>query len=232
MMVVKTEPLPVECVVRGYLAGSGWKDYQATGRCAASRCPPACASRTASTRRSSRPSTKAESGPRREHLLRARWSGLGARARRRAARREPRDLRARARPRRGARDHARRHQVRVRHRGRARWSGSTRRSRPTPRASGRATATSPAAPSPASTSSTCATTWRRWTGTSGRRPRPLPEDVVRRTREKYLEALRAPHRERSSRDARRLAHAGARAHAAGGGRSRPSPAEPRTGTQR
>jgi phosphoribosylaminoimidazole-succinocarboxamide synthase len=30
MLVVKTEPLPVECVARGYLAGSGWKDYQAT----------------------------------------------------------------------------------------------------------------------------------------------------------------------------------------------------------
>jgi len=31
MIVVKTEVLPVECVVRGYLAGSGWKDYQASG---------------------------------------------------------------------------------------------------------------------------------------------------------------------------------------------------------
>jgi phosphoribosylaminoimidazole-succinocarboxamide synthase len=28
MMVKKTKPLPVECVVRGYLAGSGWKEYQ------------------------------------------------------------------------------------------------------------------------------------------------------------------------------------------------------------
>jgi phosphoribosylaminoimidazole-succinocarboxamide synthase len=31
MIVRKTKPLPVECVVRGYLAGSGWKDYRATG---------------------------------------------------------------------------------------------------------------------------------------------------------------------------------------------------------
>jgi len=30
--VRKTEPLPVECVVRGYLSGSGWKDYQASGK--------------------------------------------------------------------------------------------------------------------------------------------------------------------------------------------------------
>ena len=31
MIVRKTKPLPVECVVRGYLAGSGWKEYQQTG---------------------------------------------------------------------------------------------------------------------------------------------------------------------------------------------------------
>jgi phosphoribosylaminoimidazole-succinocarboxamide synthase len=31
MLVKKTEAFPVECVVRGYLAGSGWKDYQKTG---------------------------------------------------------------------------------------------------------------------------------------------------------------------------------------------------------
>lgn len=31
MWVRKAEPLPVECIVRGYLVGSGWKDYQKTG---------------------------------------------------------------------------------------------------------------------------------------------------------------------------------------------------------
>ncbi len=31
VVVEKTRPLPVECVVRGYLAGSGWKEYQKTG---------------------------------------------------------------------------------------------------------------------------------------------------------------------------------------------------------
>jgi phosphoribosylaminoimidazole-succinocarboxamide synthase len=31
MVVRKTQPLPIECVVRGYVSGSGWKDYQATG---------------------------------------------------------------------------------------------------------------------------------------------------------------------------------------------------------
>ncbi|HDZ25717.1 hypothetical protein LCGC14_2061710 [marine sediment metagenome] len=32
MLVHKTEVLPVECVVRGYLSGSGWKDYKTTGK--------------------------------------------------------------------------------------------------------------------------------------------------------------------------------------------------------
>jgi phosphoribosylaminoimidazole-succinocarboxamide synthase len=31
MLVRKTEPLPIECVARGYLSGSGWKDYQGSG---------------------------------------------------------------------------------------------------------------------------------------------------------------------------------------------------------
>jgi len=31
MIVLRTDVLPVECVVRGYIAGSGWKDYKATG---------------------------------------------------------------------------------------------------------------------------------------------------------------------------------------------------------
>jgi phosphoribosylaminoimidazole-succinocarboxamide synthase len=32
MLVRKTKPLPIECVVRGYVSGSGWKDYRTTGR--------------------------------------------------------------------------------------------------------------------------------------------------------------------------------------------------------
>jgi phosphoribosylaminoimidazole-succinocarboxamide synthase len=32
MLCRKTQPLPIECVVRGYLAGSGWKDYRTTGK--------------------------------------------------------------------------------------------------------------------------------------------------------------------------------------------------------
>jgi phosphoribosylaminoimidazole-succinocarboxamide synthase len=32
MLVRKTKPLPIECVVRGYVSGSGWKDYCTTGK--------------------------------------------------------------------------------------------------------------------------------------------------------------------------------------------------------
>src|SRR5207253_9487543 len=32
MLVKKTRPLPIECVVRGYLSGSGWKEYKSTGK--------------------------------------------------------------------------------------------------------------------------------------------------------------------------------------------------------
>ncbi|HEY5494669.1 MAG TPA: phosphoribosylaminoimidazolesuccinocarboxamide synthase [Candidatus Anoxymicrobiaceae bacterium] len=40
MLVVKAKPLPVECVVRGYLAGSGWKDYQRSGSVCGIPLPP------------------------------------------------------------------------------------------------------------------------------------------------------------------------------------------------
>jgi phosphoribosylaminoimidazole-succinocarboxamide synthase len=39
MLVRRTEVFPVECVVRGYIAGSGWKDYQATGEVCGHKLP-------------------------------------------------------------------------------------------------------------------------------------------------------------------------------------------------
>src|SRR5215210_5311522 len=39
MIVRKAEPLAVECVVRGYLAGSGWKEYQSDGSICGHRLP-------------------------------------------------------------------------------------------------------------------------------------------------------------------------------------------------
>ena len=40
MLVKKTDALPIECVARGYLSGSAWKDYQATGEVCGTRLPP------------------------------------------------------------------------------------------------------------------------------------------------------------------------------------------------
>jgi len=39
MLVRKAQPLPVECVVRGYLSGSGWGDYKRTGEVCGVRLP-------------------------------------------------------------------------------------------------------------------------------------------------------------------------------------------------
>ena len=62
MLVTTTEPLPIECVARGYLSGSGWKDYVASGEVCGVRLP-------AGLRESDRlpepiftPATKAQSG--------------------------------------------------------------------------------------------------------------------------------------------------------------------------
>jgi phosphoribosylaminoimidazole-succinocarboxamide synthase len=62
MLVRRTEPVPIECVARGYLSGSGWKEYQQTGQVCGITLP-------AGLRESDRlpepiftPATKAESG--------------------------------------------------------------------------------------------------------------------------------------------------------------------------
>jgi phosphoribosylaminoimidazole-succinocarboxamide synthase len=39
MMVCKAQMVPVECVVRGYLSGSGWKEYQSSGSVSGIRLP-------------------------------------------------------------------------------------------------------------------------------------------------------------------------------------------------
>jgi len=40
MLVRKTEPFPIECVARGYLSGSGWKEYQQSGSVCGVKLPP------------------------------------------------------------------------------------------------------------------------------------------------------------------------------------------------
>ena len=62
MIVRRRSRLPVECVVRGYLAGSGWKDYQATGTVCGISWRRACSSRQKLPEPIFTPSTKDEAG--------------------------------------------------------------------------------------------------------------------------------------------------------------------------
>lgn len=62
MLVRKTEVFPVECVVRGYLSGSGWKDYQKTGEVCGHKLPAGLRESEKLTKPIFTPATKAESG--------------------------------------------------------------------------------------------------------------------------------------------------------------------------
>jgi len=62
MIVKKTKPLAIECVVRGYLCGSGWKDYQKTGAVCGIRLPEGLMDSSRLPSPVFTPSTKAETG--------------------------------------------------------------------------------------------------------------------------------------------------------------------------
>ena len=62
MVVRKLKMLPVECVVRGYLSGSGWKDYQATGAVSGISLPDGLQESSQLPEPIFTPSTKAEVG--------------------------------------------------------------------------------------------------------------------------------------------------------------------------
>ncbi|MEN6317627.1 MAG: phosphoribosylaminoimidazolesuccinocarboxamide synthase [Syntrophaceae bacterium] len=62
MLVKKAKPLPVECVVRGYLSGSGWKDYLQSKRISGIKLPDGLKESTKFTEPLFTPSTKAPEG--------------------------------------------------------------------------------------------------------------------------------------------------------------------------
>src|SRR6266403_6286406 len=62
MLVRKTAPLPIECVVRGYVSGSGWKDYRATGKVCGIALPPGLRESDRLPEPIFTPSTKATAG--------------------------------------------------------------------------------------------------------------------------------------------------------------------------
>jgi len=62
MLVRRTEVFPVECVVRGYLSGSGWKDYQRTGQVCGHQLPTGLRDSEKLAAPIFTPATKAETG--------------------------------------------------------------------------------------------------------------------------------------------------------------------------
>jgi phosphoribosylaminoimidazole-succinocarboxamide synthase len=62
MLVKKTDPLPVECVARGYISGSGWKDYKQTGAVCGIALPEGLRESDRLPQAIFTPATKAESG--------------------------------------------------------------------------------------------------------------------------------------------------------------------------
>lgn len=62
MLVRKTEVFPVECVVRGYITGSGWKDYQKTGEVCGHKLPAGLRESEQLAEPIFTPATKAETG--------------------------------------------------------------------------------------------------------------------------------------------------------------------------
>jgi phosphoribosylaminoimidazole-succinocarboxamide synthase len=96
MIVVKTDALPVECVVRGYLVGSGWKDYQATGSVCDVALPPGLRESDRLEPPIFTPATKAETGHD-ENISYATMAGLVGGERAAEARRTSLEIYARAR---------------------------------------------------------------------------------------------------------------------------------------
>lgn len=62
MLVRKAEPIPVECIIRGYLSGSGWKDYKKTGMVSGVKLPEGLKESDKLAEPIFTPSTKAASG--------------------------------------------------------------------------------------------------------------------------------------------------------------------------
>ncbi len=68
MLVKKASPLPAECIVRGYLSGSGWKDYKSTGSICGIALPAGLQESDRLPEPIFTPSTKAELGTHDENI--------------------------------------------------------------------------------------------------------------------------------------------------------------------
>ena len=76
MLVKKAQPLAAECIVRGYLSGSGWKDYQQTGAICGIKLPAGLKESDRLPEPIFTPSTKAELGTHDENISFEEMAGL------------------------------------------------------------------------------------------------------------------------------------------------------------
>ncbi len=152
----RLEMLPLECVVRGYLAGSGWKDYTRSGSTSGRALPEGLRESERLPDPIFTPSTKATAGHD-ENIDADQAAALVGKERYEEVERTALALY------RFAAEHAAARGILI--------AGRTRPSRRTPRDSGRPTRSSPVVHSRRSTSSSCATTASH---SAGRRRRPAP----------------------------------------------------------
>lgn len=68
MLVKKADPLPIECIVRGYISGSGWKDYRTTGKICGIELPSGLQESEKLPEPIFTPSTKADAGEHDENI--------------------------------------------------------------------------------------------------------------------------------------------------------------------
>ena len=79
MLVKRAQMFPVECVARGYLAGSGWKEYKASGTVCGIKLPPGLQDGSQLPEPMFTPSTKSQDGTHDENISFAARGASGGR---------------------------------------------------------------------------------------------------------------------------------------------------------
>jgi phosphoribosylaminoimidazole-succinocarboxamide synthase len=114
MIVKKAKPLAIECIVRGYLSGSGWKEYKKSQTVCGIKLPAGLTESAELPEPIFTPSTKAEAGHDENISFEEACKNHRHGTRHAGARLEPENLPGRTRLRPPARHHHRRHEIRVR----------------------------------------------------------------------------------------------------------------------
>ena len=111
MIVKKCQPLAIECVVRGYLAGSGWKEYQKSQTVCGIKLPAGLEGIVGTAGTDFHAGDEGRDRPRRKYFVRGGGENHRQRNRGTGARGEPEDLQFRPRLRAQTRHHHRRHEI-------------------------------------------------------------------------------------------------------------------------